>query len=239
MDTLGSRIRSVRKRLKINQTVFARKLGLRGAGAISKYEKNQREPDIAMLNKISEMGNVSLNWLVKGGPEEATYPEVPGKIEIVALREETDEWNTLSEKSLTPPGKKPEELLFINVFALELAVNPKDKKHQRLLESVSLPSEYSGVAPIGLKITGNSMAPTIKDGAAIGLAFRDRKLVEGEVYVVRIPGEGAIVRRVFFAGNNLILKADNRIFPEKTLNLSAIKEESLIVGRVGWILQRP
>jgi transcriptional regulator with XRE-family HTH domain len=45
--------------------LFALKIGLESAMAISAYENNQTEPDISKLIKISEIGNVSLDVLLK------------------------------------------------------------------------------------------------------------------------------------------------------------------------------
>jgi len=63
---LGERIKSIRREMGLNQAVFAKKLGLGGSTVISKYEKNQREPEIAILIRISELGNKNLNWLLTG-----------------------------------------------------------------------------------------------------------------------------------------------------------------------------
>lgn len=70
MDTLGKRIKSIREKSKWSQLDLAKKLGLESAMAISKYESDQREPDISKLIKLSELGNVDLGWLLTGeGPQ--------------------------------------------------------------------------------------------------------------------------------------------------------------------------
>ena len=79
MVILGERIKSVRLSLNMKQGDFAHKLGLGSATAISRYEKEQREPDIAVLVKIAILGNIDLTWLITGeGPKErgAVEPEV-------------------------------------------------------------------------------------------------------------------------------------------------------------------
>ncbi|MCX5828727.1 MAG: helix-turn-helix transcriptional regulator [Deltaproteobacteria bacterium] len=72
MNTLGAKIRAVRKTLKLNQKQFALEIGLESAVAISQYEKNKREPDINRLKKISELGNISLNELMNSEGVEAS-----------------------------------------------------------------------------------------------------------------------------------------------------------------------
>lgn len=76
MDTLGRRIKFARERLGWNQSKFAQELGLKSPMAVSKYEMNQREPDISKLVKIAKLGNISLDWLLTG--EEAPSAALPG-----------------------------------------------------------------------------------------------------------------------------------------------------------------
>lgn len=66
LETLGERIRHVRKMLGLKQAHFALKIGLNSPTAISKYEKNQVEPSIASLLKIAEIGNIDPGWLLSG-----------------------------------------------------------------------------------------------------------------------------------------------------------------------------
>lgn len=69
MDTLGKRIKFIRERLRFNQSELARYLGLESPMAISKYETDQREPDIDKLIKLSKLGDLSLDWLLTGEGE--------------------------------------------------------------------------------------------------------------------------------------------------------------------------
>lgn len=66
MDTIGKRIKFIREKLGLNQSQLAKEIGLESAMAISKYESDQREPDISKLIKLSELGNTSLDWLLTG-----------------------------------------------------------------------------------------------------------------------------------------------------------------------------
>jgi len=63
---IGNRIKLVRDQLGLNQTAFAQRLGLSSPTAISRYEKGQREPDIESLIKITELANITLDWLLTG-----------------------------------------------------------------------------------------------------------------------------------------------------------------------------
>ena len=68
----------------LNQVAFAKKLSLGGPTVISKYEKGQREPEIAILVKIANLGNKSLDWLLTGKSSVKQKPVKKKLGEIIA-----------------------------------------------------------------------------------------------------------------------------------------------------------
>lgn len=94
MGNLGERIRYVReKKLGLNQQKFAKLLGFSRASAVSKYELNQREPEINILIKIANVGQEGLDWLLTGTPpEKPPYPAEHREIteKLVAILEKGD-----------------------------------------------------------------------------------------------------------------------------------------------------
>lgn len=81
LDTLGKRIAYVRKKiLKIrSQVEFGALFGVQ-APAVSKWEKDKRGVDISILEKLAEISDVSIEWLVRGYdiiPEDQTDPRKP------------------------------------------------------------------------------------------------------------------------------------------------------------------
>jgi transcriptional regulator with XRE-family HTH domain len=66
MSILAENIKKVRENLNLNQTEFGKLVGLETNSAISNYENGKREPDIATLMRIAEIGNVTLDWLIRG-----------------------------------------------------------------------------------------------------------------------------------------------------------------------------
>ena len=61
METIGNRIKSKRKKLKMTQLELAQMLNVTDR-AVSKWEQNQGNPDISILPKIAEIFNVSLDY---------------------------------------------------------------------------------------------------------------------------------------------------------------------------------
>ncbi|MDA8079469.1 MAG: helix-turn-helix domain-containing protein [Nitrospiraceae bacterium] len=84
MGTLGERIKHLRDSLGMNQSEFATRLGLGGPTAVSKYEKNQREPEVSILGKIAALSKCSLDWLLTGeGPIRRTIGDVEIGVGVV------------------------------------------------------------------------------------------------------------------------------------------------------------
>lgn len=97
MDTLGKRIRKIRKELDINQLDFALKIGLESATAISKYEDDSREPEIDKLIKIANLGNISLDELLTG-KKSAIYNKEEQR-QPVSIIKESDSFEYSAEKA--------------------------------------------------------------------------------------------------------------------------------------------
>lgn len=60
---IGDRIRYLRRKANLNQTELAKKLGV-STSTVGFWETNKREPDLDLLVKLSEMFNVSADYLL-------------------------------------------------------------------------------------------------------------------------------------------------------------------------------
>lgn len=89
-----------------------------------------------------------------------------------------------------------------------------------------------------VKMTGSSMEPTVNDGAIIAVDPGVKGFSSGQIFVVWIPIDGPIVRRVFVDLEKLVLRADNHAYPDITIPISEIPIENFILGRVTWVLQK-
>lgn len=59
----GDKIRFLRRKANMNQTELAKKLGV-GTSTVGSWETNIREPDFRILVKLSEIFNVSIDYLL-------------------------------------------------------------------------------------------------------------------------------------------------------------------------------
>lgn len=61
----SDRLRGVRKKEGLTQEETAKKLNI-ARTTYSGYERGQSEPDLKIMNKISDLFKVDLNWLLTG-----------------------------------------------------------------------------------------------------------------------------------------------------------------------------
>lgn len=82
-------------------------------------------------------------------------------------------------------------------------------------------------------VSGDSMAPTIKDGAVVLFDTSDRTLRSGKLYVIAWSGE-RLVKRLFNEGGVVKVVSDNPspAYPERVVQPDDYSFE--IVGRVRW-----
>lgn len=88
-----------------------------------------------------------------------------------------------------------------------------------------------------LKVGGDSMYPTIPQGAIIVVDLSDRDQIDGRIFVVNVPDGGidmAAVKRVrrWDKGKGFILISDNIAYPP---DISLLDWPRLCVGRVIWM----
>lgn len=87
-NSIGSRIKRIRKSLGMSQEEFAKPLGLTKA-AISTYENDQRVPSSSTMNCISYCYNINIEYLKNG--KGYMYTNIPNtSIEAIASRYHLD-----------------------------------------------------------------------------------------------------------------------------------------------------
>ena len=86
------------------------------------------------------------------------------------------------------------------------------------------------------EVTGDSMEPTIKRGAIVGVVPYDGVLQEGGIYLCRVPAFGLVVKRVQPNGaGGVTLISENPAYSPATI--SAAEYDQIIVGKVLWCWQ--
>ncbi len=96
--------------------------------------------------------------------------------------------------------------------------------------------QYAKPDVVGLVVSGDSMEPTIRKGAVVGIVPYDGTLNEGSVYLIQRPPWGRMLKRVKIGQDGqIVLHSDNDKY--EPFSVSYEGYEKLIVGRVVWIWQ--
>lgn len=64
-ESIGSRLKTIRKFLDINQDIVSKSLKITNQ-TLSRYENNTRVPDARFLYEFGKLYNVNANWLLYG-----------------------------------------------------------------------------------------------------------------------------------------------------------------------------
>ena len=223
MSTLGERIKYIRGDiLKLNQSAFADMLGFSRGATISDYEKNKRSPDISTLCKIADLGIISIDWLLTGsGP--ATH------------KNNTACTRTTGEQ--TQIHRYTGDHISLDVYDKSSGQALEDFPTGDPVDTIYIPQKDSCPGMIGIRIEGDSMAPTIIDNATVCIDTDDCEPVSGKLFAVWLDYEKITVKRLYVYPNHIELRPDNERFPTTTIPAPTAKDK-FILGRVKLLYQR-
>ena len=103
---------------------------------------------------------------------------------------------------------------------------------------LNIPQSFSAPGLHVVRIETAGMEPHILKGAFVGIDTAQHHVASGELYGVRLPYEGLVLKRAYVDTQNsrLVLRSENPSHPEVSLPLEG--HDAQIVGRVSWVLQR-
>ena len=170
--SFGNRLKQAREERGYNQKQFAEKLGI-SATRLNYWEKDKREPDVALIKKISNILNISSDWLI-GNDLQTTK----------TVLSEFEEGNVKKYRTLDEHGKKAindllsteyercaeinEELKVITLPIAELRASAcagqwlGDDEYTTCVNVVNTPEARK--ANVVIEVSGNSMEPSYHNG---------------------------------------------------------------------------
>ena len=113
---------------------------------------------------------------------------------------------------------------------------PSDWLSKQPIDEILLPDEFGKDLAI-IRISGNSMTPTIGDAGFFAVDCTVKSFESGQIFVVWIPNEGPVIRRVYIDLERITLRADNTAYPDIVIPADRPKGNDFILGRVRWVLQ--
>ena len=218
---------------KTSQADVARRLGV-NPGQVSKWLSGLS--DNASLKHFLahlEALHIPLESLLPHN-NKVTRAEEPDTAKIRHLRPHAQAETAYVVKGTPPPDGIG---LIVPVYATAGAGAALERLEEEPLAQISIPIRYARAALFVVVVDGDSMEPTIRKGAYVGLDRDSCKIVQGEIYGVSLPYEGVVLKRVFLdhSNNTLILKSDNQAHPPFSVPIDG--RDGLIVGRAVWVMQ--
>lgn len=178
----GKNLRYLREKKDVDQLELANLLGRKSASSISEWEKGTYTPKSGVLSDIARIFNVNLQDLMN------TDLSKPQATNLIEVNQRTIRIPVLGEIACGVP-----------ILAEE---NYED---YRTTLAESLPAGNI----IYLRARGDSMHPTIPDGAMI-MVREQPEVEQGEIAAVMVDGSTrATLKRVKMQGDMMILMPDN------------------------------
>jgi len=178
--TVGSRIRHIRKSLKMTQMRFAESLGI-VQGFLSAIEKDKKKPSDTLLIALQHLYNVNPEWIHSGHHE-----------------------NTLIARYHTPPTG--ENLESIPLFKNPPANNEELQHSTRTDRNISLPGVSRNC--YAFEYSGDYMSPTIRDGDII-VINPHKTLISGSIGLIVGKWGESFLRRYREINGERYFSSDN------------------------------
>jgi phage repressor protein C with HTH and peptisase S24 domain len=224
----------------MTQEEFASKIGF-GQSHYSAIEKGKKQPTERFLKLIEQTFNVNPKWLREGEGEMFLEERKPPEAKPL-LQDKELQLIPLKIRGVWYPGQDlsqydKEDWVIVPVYQ-EVDAGNTERNHTSVepIDWIPMRVTWLSQRSFPIKIVGNSMEPTIRDGSIVIVDPTQKRIIDGKVYAIEIPYIGATVKRVFIKYPNVILKGDNPSYEVQVIPLDKLDSEGLrIIGRVTFI----
>lgn len=203
-----------------DRDAFAEKAGI-SKSTIANYERGDRTPDAAMLERYHDAWGVDLNWLILG--EGTMFPAARGIGTVTEIEGmvQLPEFDVRASAGLgLPVGDE-----------VQLGAVAFDR--QFLRDHGARPEMCSIITA-----SGDSMQPAIPDGSMLVVDHSQTEVKNGLIMVINI-GDDLLVKRIRRRLDGTIeLISDNPLYPPEAVGPAAL-EQLRVVGRVVYFCRTP
>ncbi|MHC4788201.1 MAG: XRE family transcriptional regulator [Planctomycetota bacterium] len=225
---VGGRLRSVRAELGLSQTELAEAVGVTQS-TIGAYDADSRPPPLPVALALEHVVRINHRWLLEGVGERRTGPRltrpviVTSQEELRALRRLEGEDHYYAVPYLRDPAAAGAGLVMEEQVAGYCIIHRRVAPRPETIRCV--------------RISGDSMAPTLTDGSIVAVDITPVPLrnLEGRIVCCR-TGEGAVVIKRLRVRNHFALlfsdNEDQRTFPPIVLDLRELEDP--VIGQVIW-----
>ncbi|NWK48374.1 LexA family transcriptional regulator [Acinetobacter sp. SwsAc7] len=233
METLGSRLKALRRQRNLTQQKIADALGVSKTSVIY-WEKDENVPKHESLIALARTLGTTTEWLLSGvGVPEKSNADI-AKMEV----------GIYQAGDPVPDGYVAIDY-YDDVFvsAGNGYLNLEKPSNNKMLFPVDLIKECN-VEPATTKVIhvrGESMFPKLKDGQAISIDMSARTIYDGEIYAFQV-GDDTKIKYLFNWNDEgkggfkaVSANPDKNQFPDEYYSPSRIESEGItILGQYWW-----
>lgn len=227
METLGTRLKQLRKEKKLTQQQLAEAIGVSKTSVIY-WEKDENTPKHESLKALAKNLSTNVEWLLTGK-------------KIVS--QSSQELQPLSEWDETTPIDEDEiEIPFFQNFSFDCgsgSVGEALKAQSQALRISKATLRDLGIEKenaVATGASGDSMKPTIKDGDTIYLDLGRKTIKDGKIFAICHGGLFVAKRLYNLPMGGVRIVSDNTAeYPEVLLTAEERKEQEFEV--IGWVWQ--
>lgn len=210
MYNFGDKLKECRRAKNLTLEELATKYNRRfngglSKGTLSKYENNKQEPLVSVVTNLTELLDVSSDYLL--GRSDFPQLELENESNVLENVYQIPVFNSVSAGFGRLADSSPEEYVPTH------------------LPYGSSPEEY-----VRINVSGDSMSPLIDDGSQI-LVRLQPTVENGSVAVVMVDGTDAFVKKLNYGMNWLELESINPYYPVRRFENSDISRVA-ILGQV-------
>jgi len=196
--------------------------------SISDAKRRNRIPSSWYMLLFEKLG-ISQDWLRYGlGPiylrTEQGY-ELPASLATDAKE---------SASSFCEPAAKSS---LVTVYSMLCQPRVDSMPELDPIGKLALPANFASSDTLVLRMHSNDMAPTVQQGAYVGINTAETHPLSGCVCVLMDEQVGMLMRRIFldYGSKSFLLRSDNDKCPESTVPFENLVDR--IIGRVHWVMQ--
>jgi phage repressor protein C with HTH and peptisase S24 domain len=184
----------------------------KGGRSISRYIAGDAEMPLLTAAELADVTKVSLTWLLTG--------EGSATSDISAASDDSTMLPLLHVEGSAGSGRRSEGEGIVSRLPFSRA----------LLRELGVRSEHCHF----IRARGDSMEPTISDGAVVLIDTARRDDREDGIYVLMVGDDVRIKRLAFNTFGGLAVMSDNPAYPDETLGRGDL-DQVKIVGKVVWV----
>lgn len=233
METLGSRLKALRRQRNLTQQKIADALGVSKTSVIY-WEKDENVPKHESLTALAKTLGTTTEWLLDG----------------VAVPEKSNADIAKMEVGIYQAGDPvPDGYVAIDYYddvfvsAGNGYLNLEKPSNNKMLFPVDLIKECNvqSSATKVIHVRGESMFPKLKDGQAISIDMSAKTIYDGEIYAFQV-GDDTKIKYLFNWNDEgkggfkaVSANPDKNQFPDEYYSPSRIESEGItILGQYWW-----